>query len=65
MNLQRKIEIVSDAIASIEHHNDEDAAVVKGALTAIIELASLAQARIDKRVAAEVASLTQSVISAA
>lgn len=57
MDLKRKIEIAADAIASIEHHTDEDAAVIKGALSAVIEQATLAQARIDKRVAAEVARL--------
>lgn len=59
MDLNRKLEMHAQAVASIATHDDVDAAVRKAALAKMRDQIDEAEAAIDARVKAEVDTLTK------
>lgn len=56
MNLSRKLEIVSQAVASISSHTDEDAAVRAAALDRIAKMVEEEKAKLKAEVDAGIAA---------
>lgn len=61
MDIPRKIEIADQAVRSISHHRDEDAAVRKAALDAVAALIERERAAIDAEIAERIAQVAPAV----